>query len=286
MSTSMKRSRAITLALLLTVPAVVAIQAACSSTSSGDCPSPQVSCDGKCVKVSNDPANCGSCGRACGPAEICAAGACIALCKTPQQVCTGTSGPFCTNLQSDNANCGACGNACKPLEKCTSGQCGTGCSNGQTGCVPEAGGAPYCTNTQADGVNCGGCNVRCKTLELCNAGQCATACSTGQTACAGDSGPGYCAKLTTDNFNCGTCGKACGALEYCKAGTCVAGCIQGQTACFPDGGVLLPDGGPSPPYCTDTTSDNQNCGQCFKQCNGNTPVCIGGNCYALDAGPG
>ncbi len=280
------RPRVITLVLLLTAPVILAIQAACGGDTAADCALPQTSCDGKCVKVSNDPANCGACGHVCGPAEVCFSGACTALCKDPQQVCTGTSGPFCTNLQTDNANCGACGTACKPLEKCVAGKCGTGCSTGQTGCVPEGGGAPYCTNVQADGINCGGCNVRCKTLELCNAGACATACSSGQTACTADAGPGYCAKLDTDNFNCGTCGKSCGALEYCAAGACKAGCQQGQTACFPDGGVLLPDGGASPPFCTDLTSDNQHCGACFKPCNGNTPVCISGNCYALDAGPG
>lgn len=43
------------------------------SGAGGACPSPNVSCNGVCVDLATDPANCGECGRACNAAakEIC-----------------------------------------------------------------------------------------------------------------------------------------------------------------------------------------------------------------------
>ncbi|MEZ4392317.1 MAG: hypothetical protein R3A48_14605 [Polyangiales bacterium] len=43
------------------------------------CAAPRLSCGGRCVDVSSDPANCGSCGAACsGATPMCAAGRCAA----------------------------------------------------------------------------------------------------------------------------------------------------------------------------------------------------------------
>lgn len=43
------------------------------------CPAGQTRCGKACTNVQADPANCGSCGNACGAGQICAAGACGAL---------------------------------------------------------------------------------------------------------------------------------------------------------------------------------------------------------------
>jgi hypothetical protein len=75
-------------------------------------------------------------------------------------------------------------------------------------------------------------------------------------------------------------------LQNCKSSSCEGTCITGQTGCIPDAGTLQPDGAPAAPYCTYTGSDNANCGACFNTCPYNTPLCVSGDCYALDATPG
>jgi len=273
------------LGVLALAPSAALVVAACDGSSSDACPTTQTSCNGACVSTNNDPANCGACGHACQGTELCSHGQCVSVCAASEQACAADGGGgFCTDLQSDNANCGACGQPCQPLERCSAGKCGSGCTGGQTGCVPEGGGAPFCASLQTDGYNCGGCNVHCGALEVCNAGACASECSSGQTTCAsdaGDAGPGYCAWTQSDNLNCGACGVACAPLEACTSGACKKACTVNQTACLPDGGD--PD---AAPFCTDTSSDNANCGSCFHQCSGGQPLCVSGACYALDATPG
>lgn len=277
--------RVLLLAFVVAAPSAALVFAACNGQSDA-CAITQTSCNGVCVTTGNDPANCGGCGKTCQGTELCSHGACVSVCASNEQACpVEAGGGFCTDLQNDNANCGACGAPCQPLERCTAGQCGAGCTSGQTGCVPEGGGAPFCVSTKSDGYNCGGCNVRCKTLEYCSAGACVSACAQGQMACASDAGdgggPGYCANTQTDNLNCGGCGTACGTLQACVGGTCAKACTGNQTACLPDGGD--PD---AAPFCTDTASDNANCGSCFSPCPYAKPLCVSGACYSLDATPG
>lgn len=127
--------------------------------------------------------------------------------------------------------------------------------------------------------------MSCGALEVCNVGTCASSCGLGQTGCLLDGG-GYCATTSTDNANCGSCGTTCGVLQNCVGSMCKSACTMSQSACMPDGGQLLPDGAPYPPFCTDTSSDNANCGGCFNQCPYMKPLCVSGGCYALDAAPG
>lgn len=86
------------------------------------CPTGTVTCNGVCVDLLNDPANCGSCGNAC--AFICLGGVCSFLqaCLSPQVFC----GDACVDLQTNPAHCGACGNACQVIETCEGGQCQPG----------------------------------------------------------------------------------------------------------------------------------------------------------------
>jgi len=39
----------------------------------------QTCCNGRCVTLNYDPANCGACGRRCAPGQVCARG----VCRTP-----------------------------------------------------------------------------------------------------------------------------------------------------------------------------------------------------------
>lgn len=75
-------------------------------------------CCGRCVDLSSDPQNCGSCGTSCG-ACICTSG----FCEGPPGLtfCSGTGA--CANLRTDPSNCGLCGHACVAGQRCVSGVC-------------------------------------------------------------------------------------------------------------------------------------------------------------------
>jgi hypothetical protein len=87
------------------------------------CPSGTITCNGVCVDLLNDPANCGACGNVCS-FGICVAGQCTFLqaCLSPQVFC----GEVCVDLQTNPAHCGACGNACQVIETCSGGECQPG----------------------------------------------------------------------------------------------------------------------------------------------------------------
>ena len=72
-------------------------------------------CDGSCVDLQYDPANCGACGTACGDNEACLAGTCTAIgdggtdvtggCPDSQIMC----GEMCIDPMTDRMYCGAAG---------------------------------------------------------------------------------------------------------------------------------------------------------------------------------
>jgi hypothetical protein len=75
---------------------------------------------GGCANLQTAFANCGSCGRSCGPGEHCTNGAC---CGTGLTSCGGA----CVNTSTDRANCGTCGTDCRVLlgvlGRCSGGSC-------------------------------------------------------------------------------------------------------------------------------------------------------------------
>jgi len=88
------------------------------------CPSTGATrCDGTCVDRSNDPENCGSCGKAC-TTGTCLNGSCQSgppMCLPIEMPCNG----ICTPTMSDPLNCGACGHGCPGyMPTCTMGTCG------------------------------------------------------------------------------------------------------------------------------------------------------------------
>src|ERR1700687_1081724 len=59
-----------------------------------------------CVSVQNDPENCGACGSACAPGQLCVSGRCA--CPAGMAICNGA----CADTQRDPLNCGSCGHSC------------------------------------------------------------------------------------------------------------------------------------------------------------------------------
>ena len=80
-------------------------------------------CGAKCVNLFSDPANCGRCGGACLPEQMCQSGQCVTSCPTFLQTCGNGS----VDLYSDAHNCGSCGVACAAGQTCSFGHCGAPC---------------------------------------------------------------------------------------------------------------------------------------------------------------
>ncbi len=91
------------------------------------------SCSDSCRDLSSDGANCGACGKACGPGLLCSLGACAQSCAAGLTQCTQD----CVQLDTNSVHCGACNTTCGPGLSCSSGHCG--CTPGST-CGGSAGG--------------------------------------------------------------------------------------------------------------------------------------------------
>lgn len=75
--------------------------------------------DGCEVNATTDPLNCGTCGHACEPGEICAQGTCELDCGGGTTKC----GSACVDTNTDEANCGECDKACAGGQNCVGGLC-------------------------------------------------------------------------------------------------------------------------------------------------------------------
>jgi Stigma-specific protein, Stig1/HYDIN/CFA65/VesB-like, Ig-like domain len=236
----------------LTVPAM---SVPITPTASGlppvtTCPVNFVQCNGVCVSLQLNEANCGMCGHACGTGETCVGGVCQGAACPPGQTRCGT---VCVNTSSDNNNCGACGTVCAPGSNCTGGMCQSICPVGQTSC------GGVCVNTASDNNNCGACGHVCGAGTSCTGGMCQSVCPMGQTFCGGS-----CVNTANDNNNCGACGHVCSSGQTCSNGVCQTSCGTGLTACGS--------------ACLDTGTDPNNCGACGNVCSSGT--CRGGMCQA------
>jgi hypothetical protein len=93
-------------------------------------------CDGGCVDVDSDPANCGSCGNTCADGDVCVSGECRCVWAP-----TGMPGIRCgTGCCPADHTCvlgcnGQPNTCCRPGEVC----CGTGCCPPPTFCCPTGG---------------------------------------------------------------------------------------------------------------------------------------------------
>lgn len=150
-----------------------------------------------CETLINTTDNCGSCGVACAPGEVCASNSsgklvCQLLtgdgCPQGQTHCDFTG---CVNLLSSPANCGGCKVVCPGVTaaqvhaqpECFSGQCGLTCDTGYGDCDGER--TNGCeTNLSNDPANCGACGNQCDLSagQPCVRGVCVTKpCEEGPT---------------------------------------------------------------------------------------------------------
>ncbi len=199
------------------------------------CTAGQAACNGACVDILSNPANCGNCGVACPGGQVCQSGVCG--CATGQLLCAGA----CIDPVTSPTNCGACGHACVARQDCVGGQCS--CQAGTATCPTG------CVDLMTTATDCGACGNACPaTTPFCSQGICTASCAAGETSC-GTS----CVDIQTDEANCGTCGRACAAGQTCALGQCNCA-AAGQLDCGAG--------------CVDTLSNSANCGQCGIVCAG------------------
>lgn len=277
----------------------------------GGCASGLTLCGPVCVDLTQDPAHCGACGKACtAPASDrcvnmkCVCGSTGAACAAGTTCVSGSCDPNPCIGKSDGTSCDD-KLYCTVSDACKAGVC-TGaardCSAGPSAPCVEASCdemIDQCvTKNRSDGTPCSG--------GQCYAGSCCTGCWTG-TSCVtgkdastcGDSGdlcqsctstecrslPGYCGLLLD---KCKTIwakadGTACSG-GACRDGACCKGCWDGDgcrigshaTACGPAGGL-----------CRDCTSEcrtGSTCsgGACSDPAKPDGTSCAGGSgkCYS------
>jgi hypothetical protein len=94
-----------------------------AAVDAGDpCPANQTLCGGTCVALNVDDANCGACGKACGPGFSCAGSVCLQSCPGGV-VCPNGAGTVCVDPKKDPAHCGSCTKECGAGESCVNGAC-------------------------------------------------------------------------------------------------------------------------------------------------------------------
>ncbi|MSP60581.1 MAG: hypothetical protein EXR72_09625 [Myxococcales bacterium] len=177
-------------------------------------------CGMACADVSNDPVNCGMCGK---------------LCDVGQSCCGGK----CFDLMADQSHCGMCGIVCgmikNAIPKCAMGMCTPKCNAGFADCnamYPDG-----CEiNTSSSMANCGGCGMACAAVmngtPTCATGMCKIdRCNMPFADCDGDYKTDCEINTALDPKNCGVCSKACPAVDNGAPGCTIGGkCV---TVCSP-----------------------------------------------------
>jgi len=168
-------------------------------------------CSGMCADIKTDPANCGTCGKACPMGSMCVQGSC--QCASGQSICNKQ----CVDTKTDTSNCGKCGTVCGTdagtimgggMWTCTMGSCTIQCPSPKVECDGA------CVDVKTDNDNCGMCNNPCMAMtEQCMQGMC---CKVGQSVC-----NNMCTDTMGDPMNCGMCGKMCPVnMPSCSNGMC------------------------------------------------------------------
>jgi hypothetical protein len=235
---------------------------------------------------------CGESGQTCQADGICACdanscGACD-TCQANGRCAAHCGGTGCcdgTTCVAGTTN-GACGQRGERCVRCTgSTTCSNGvCTGGGGGCTP--------TTCSAQGANCGAIPDGCgETLD------CGT-CTAPQT-CGGGGTPNVCGGGgCTSSAEC----QASGLGDLCCGDACFIGICCGPADCVPFGNNCddhqctcgngpacsgeTPDCCDAPTsVCTNTETDEDNCGACGNTCMGDTPVCWDGVCVCGDVCP-
>ena len=283
------------------------------------CPAPFETCGTgyRCsTNLSNDPKNCGECGKVC-PTEFgyrnltsaCVNGTCEPACAKTlapggfwnHADCNGVLEDGCEiNTSIDANNCGGCGNKCADGVPCVDGKCG--CDPGFAFCDGQ------CIDVRNDDYNCGACGNICETPEDagtppdnmvygCADKKCGLKCidAWGETWANCDNNLANGCEvyvgidwntMTGDPNNCGKCGKKCTADQVCAD---ITGDDRPECACENPqhtqcGSVESYNLG-----CYDLLNDVENCGTCAKKCGAyaknTTATCSKGLCE-VECSPG
>ncbi len=138
-----------------------------SPVDASTCSGGQTSCSGSCVDTTKDPANCGGCGAACMPLQVCSQSVCV--CAPGATQC----GALCLDTSINAANCGACAAACPAGSVCTDGQCAAATSDWpmfgydaqHTGVNSVETGVPPAVDSWSTTINIGGSALHPVTVE-------------------------------------------------------------------------------------------------------------------------
>jgi Stigma-specific protein, Stig1 len=184
-------------------------------------------------------------------------------------------GGVCTDTWTDNKNCGGCGAVCpdykpdccggvcvhKPTSTSDCGECGNQCGFNQACCNG------VCTDLGTH-AHCTGCAFQCASWQTC----------------CGVPGNYACVNTTNNPQFCGDCITSCAAGEICSNGHCCPSCyiwLAARPHFWPptSGCYSCADVEAHPPLfqpkyhwgccngmCTNTDTDEHNCGQCGNNC--------------------
>ncbi|MCS6899297.1 MAG: MopE-related protein [Myxococcales bacterium] len=241
--------------------------------------------------TTNDPLNCGACGKTCSSINAtatCENGICTPICNPGFANCDGDPNNGCeVNLNTNVNHCGACNNVCNSTNgaaSCSNGVCGLSCNPGYGDCdLNAANGCEINTSTNVN--HCGVCGKACNNTNgtpSCSLGVCSISCSSGFANCNGNADDGCEIDLKNDVNNCGSCGNKCNSTNgtaVCDNGVCkISACNPGFANC---------DNNPNNGCEINTNTNVNHCGACNNQCNssGGGASCNGGQC-GITCNPG